>query len=1346
MSQSLLAQSGAQPQKNPKYAALFIDKAFTGIFTQRSVLHDPSDIMQSHYYGGRPDCLWLGSSNIELTNRLTLARRPGLTPFSISTYPTPPDRAYAFELTNGTIQVMIDTGSTGDLTVTSVDNASNGVFSVVQSGAGVNGSGTTLSSAVNASNQLIFAVAFQSFGGLIVPQVTSVTDTAGNTWMLLSKRVASTPNFNYWLYICTNPAASPVTVTANTSGANGPIMGVVMEVDGLVGAAFDTTSSAIGTNQTTLNSGMSTATTAAEEVVIGFGWVNLSATLVDGAGYIGINSASSGGVTVAAQYQIVSTIGQQQSIQTSNGTSSHWLEAVATFKLNTTTAVYHGLFPNGGSNSYAGLNFLISGFSNAQNNGTFIAASSSTTTLTLYNPVAVAETKTVTAISSGAVYYDPQTSQSVLVFAKSPGAGQMGFQAVAGVLYMGDGVDTVTYTPDNPNGTVWNWGITAPTNPPTLASIVESGSTGVAWAAHTVFSTMGFIVDANGNVEQLISVNANPLVPNTTQIGTTGSGQPNWNQALGGTTSDNGITWLNVGQVTLWTANTMYTATEPIYDPASGGIYVVNGASSVMSGNTRPAFTGIADGFVSDSGGFKWACINNITDPEALGANTSGISPWQPSFAYAKYDTHPGSIVEPIALPTTSGSALPTQPIFLQITENSGTSGTGYTPPWPTLGTIGQQTGDNNLLWQSLGSATWAAHTSYSQWTVGQSIFSAIKDSNSNMQVCIITGVSGTTQPTWGTGYGDTTIDGTVTWSCVGQAMTWVTGTMWYLPAIGFSPPIPNVQPYGGASVVDSNGNVEYVIESGKSGASAPSWNAKGIQTTDGTITWYNLGPFSANTLTWQFGFTYAYSFESRLANDIYNTTPPPGLSKALGTPTGSESGQISTASPVLTITGSNTGAVINIAGLGSTDPQVDTIVIWRSPDQVSGSDSMLFLTEIPNPVPKNGIAQPWSFQDYLPDLPTGPPTNFPGLNPLLPAPIDDSNDPPLSNFIPMAYNFQRIWGAAGQEVLWSGGPDTITGNPNQSFNPADNFPYLANVTRIMKTAQALVILLTDSVEAILGGPTTASFYTTTLAPGIGLNSFNAADIYAGEIFFLSSDSEFKVINPTLQLSNTGFAIGDQLAILNSSNAYVAIQQAAIDNAVYIADGATGWWRCNPRQVPGGASGAEPVWSPFATITNGCRMVQSVEVSPGIRKLLVGSVLPNQLILERNLNVWTDNGIEYPAYMTMGAIMLAHQGQLAILKHIAADFGGQGITPTISYLLDEIAGSFTEIPDPIFDPPALYGTTLAPISYSPLRYYFAGTGQLARCRFLQLRIDFGLSSNGDELLDLCIVGKLMVEV
>jgi hypothetical protein len=217
-------------------------------------------------------------------------------------------------------------------------------------------------------------------------------------------------------------------------------------------------------------------------------------------------------------------------------------------------------------------------------------------------------------------------------------------------------------------------------------------------------------------------------------------------------------------------------------------------------------------------------------------------------------------------------------------------------------------------------------------------------------------------------------------------------------------------------------------------------------------------------------------------------------------------------------------------------------------------------------------------------------------------------------------------------------------------------------------------------------------------------------------------------------------------AIWNPANVYVASHQSGTDNAIFVADGVTGWYRLNPRQA-GATSSPEPVWSPFAMITNGAKMVQSVEAVPGIKKLFVGSSEQNQPLLVRNQMVFTDNGSQYDAFFEMGNITLAHPGQLALLKFCEFDFSGVGFQPTISYLLNEISGTFvpfTAVPQ--FDPPSLYGKTISPVSYSPNRYYFAGNASLARCRHLRLKVDYGTTSNGDEMFNCTIFGRLMIEI
>jgi hypothetical protein len=412
----------------------------------------------------------------------------------------------------------------------------------------------------------------------------------------------------------------------------------------------------------------------------------------------------------------------------------------------------------------------------------------------------------------------------------------------------------------------------------------------------------------------------------------------------------------------------------------------------------------------------------------------------------------------------------------------------------------------------------------------------------------------------------------------------------------------------------------------------------------------------------------------------------------------------------------------------------------------------MFELTEIPAPKPIGGVAQPWAFLDFLPDTPTA---DFPGLNALIEAPIDDVNDPPEAGFVPHVFNFQRVWGAVGTEVFFTAGPDSLCGNPNENFNPSDELPFLAPVSRLVRTSQGLVTFTQDSTEIILGGPATASFYSTNLVPGIGLNSFNALDVMAGEIIFFGSDQQLHTISPSLNLSEVGFPIADQLANLpisgvsdstwSTSTAYLAAHQAKTDTAIFLADGSTGWYRMNPRTV-GGLSG-EPTWSPYAAITNGCTMVQSVETTPGVRKLLVGPTGGGK-ILQRDLTVYTDNGTNFDAYFDIGSLVLAKPGQLALLSFWEGDCSSSVTKSTLAvkYLLNEISGTFQPmIGPPVFDPPSLYGQTLAPSSYSPLRYWFASNGNLARARHMQLRVDLGTTNTNDTIFNFSLYGRLVVE-
>jgi hypothetical protein len=1440
MSQTTFEMSGAQPQKQPKWAALFIDDAFTGLYTHRAVLHDPSDLATKHYYGGRPDAL-LGGRNVELTNRLTLQRRPGSTLVG----------------TAGVVEVQLQSAALyAALGYAGVTNTGASVITGGDVGSYPTSSLTGFTAAnfippastviASAQNQIDLAAAVTFFSGLTSTAIGgsfanhtfTATTTGYNGGPGFVGAASSTLHFTGGTIVLDGAnLANPVfvfqvgsalnidTAATTISLINGAIAANVIWVV-TTAATFDAHTHIFAGNilagsAITLNGGTLTG-----RALVTTGPVTISsATNIT----LPVVSAGNGSVSASAVYPTAPD--RAFSFQLANGTIQLIIDTGSSGPMVVTSVatesagqtVYTGVWPCGANNNFVGLWMTISGFvTNLQNNGTFLVSASTATTMTLseVNNAAVAENATASAITGGGVYLDNQDGTKALLWPKWSGgigasgsyypiAGQTSFVAVAGVLFAGDGVTTHKYTPLNTNGKVWSWGIIAPTAQPGF-STVPSGSGASPWQASTIYSTMGLTLDTNATPQiwQVIGVNADGTNTTTPLFGTTSVGEPTWPTAEGATVNDNGVVWTNMGAVLDYKPSAFYTdlgTLNPSYaDPAAiagpttnmgvyGNYFNSGGLGQANPAAQEPKFSGNWPGASyrdynnAGNNGLNWFPIGSYKTPALM----AGMR-WKPSHAYALWHTAGSNatinatnqdIVLTGNLPPAAGTI-----VYLFVPTTAGTSGTGYQPFAPNV--FGQATPaqayDKQVLWMCLGQGAWQANHAYVPWSAQGIGFGCIYD-GTNFQVCVSlvpnsTGLSAANAPSagntppnaWGTTYGSPTRDGGVNWVCVGPNVAWAASQIWNFPSQGFQPPSPS-QPYGGSEVLGS-ADVQAVISSGKSGTpTAPAWST--IASTPPTtlegpstpqLQWQAVSLASTQSLVSSFGWAYAYSYKARSLTDFYSPLPlgggvtPPG-GKYLNAPIGSQTNAISSASPVNQIVGANAGAINTISGQYSPDPQVDTIVIWRSADSASGSANMFELTEIPNQpaLATDGTKGPdWTFQDFLPSVATGP---YPGLNVLLPAPINGVNNPPLNSYLPQAYNYQRIWGVSsmnGQSVPFSGGPDTNVGNPNEAFNISDQLPFLAPVIRLIRTSQGIVTFLTDTIEMIGGGPATGTFFSYTIAPGIGLLSFNACDVFAGEIYFFAADNSFNVITPSLNVSTYGFALGDQFqnypafgtsdTTWDPAKVYVAIHRNGTDACIFVADGSTGWYRLNPRQIPGGSQGPEPIWSPFATITGGCQLVQSVQTAPGIHKLLIGPASCGKLTV-RNLQVFTDNGAQYDAWFAMGSIMMAKSGQIALLKFLQMDYSGVAYQPTVSYLLNEISGTYTSFVNgangvPQFDPPSLYGDTLSPTSYSPNRYYFSSTGSLARCRHLQIKVDFGSTPNPDELYNLTIFGRLMIEV
>ena len=105
-----LGLNGGQPQKAVRFAPIYTGRWSSGIWTNRSPLRDANTTrLVEKFYGPSGDALVAGS-NVEITNRLTLARRPGNSVYDPNSW-TAPDRFYSFRMFGNSVEqidVMVD--------------------------------------------------------------------------------------------------------------------------------------------------------------------------------------------------------------------------------------------------------------------------------------------------------------------------------------------------------------------------------------------------------------------------------------------------------------------------------------------------------------------------------------------------------------------------------------------------------------------------------------------------------------------------------------------------------------------------------------------------------------------------------------------------------------------------------------------------------------------------------------------------------------------------------------------------------------------------------------------------------------------------------------------------------------------------------------------------------------------------------------------------------------------------------------------------------------------------------------------------------------------------------------
>ena len=801
----------------------------------------------------------------------------------------------------------------------------------------------------------------------------------------------------------------------------------------------------------------------------------------------------------------------------------------------------------------------------------------------------------------------------------------------------------------------------------------------------------------------------------TTDTGTATSGsgitagtQPTWATALGATTQDGGAQWINRGSnLQNWgiaspaAAPTIYQSPAPqIYEAWASNTTYWPSHCIVESAHLHKLTTGGTTG--SSAPSWNTSSIGATTTDGTAVWTYIGPTGWNATSSYTKGQYSTANIA------TAAGTS-----VYIYIAQNSGTSAVSQST-W--VGGANSQVQDGSILWLCLGILQGYNFNQLVQIAPSRkvSVASVILDSNGYMQQIqdnlYGANVSGVAVPLWGaTGaYTAETLSASVNG-------TYQQGSTAQISAYNVFHASTAVQITGLTTAPTLNGTWECVF-TGLSPAPqggfgiAGSFATSAFQADSGTATqiqgamWLNIGAYAPVSTSPTY---YAYAYKNSVTKHV-----------------GSASDR---SAPVLLFAG-NYG---NVQGFGSADPQVDTIVIYRT---AQGGSTLLEDDEIANP----GGGVPFTYNDTNPDT---------ALNVEVQAAIAGVNNPPPAGFLPSAYHLGRIWGFVNNKLIWSGGPDTLTGSGNEAFPPNNYFSMPEGLTKCRATSIGLLIYGTANVyiETGLGTNSQPFIPPPVFQEDIGLLSYDAECVNGSTTYLMTSEGRVISFDPGAGEVEVGFFIGDQFDTdFDPTQSYLTFHQGSSeDMGLYVADGSTGWYRMGILGAP--ESGF--TWSPKRNIVGGCGAVQSVQVASGKgqRKLLIGAETSGPILM-RDYSVYTDNAMAYPMSLIIGSVMLCQPGTVAEVDFVTLDSILVGTRPIVGLLLGELSGYATSPPfvNLISNTRDLPLLPAAKTLYSD-RYSMAQNQNQQSCRHLQMSITWAAEAFENELLTHTIYGTLRAE-
>lgn len=941
------------------------------------------------------------------------------------------------------------------------------------------------------------------------------------------------------------------------------------------------------------------------------------------------------------------------------------------------------------------------------------------------------------------------------------------------------------------------WGITAPTSAPSFTTTVQTGSTGQGWQANHLYSQTTYAITtvaASGPITPVttggvtystaavytgtVSVTANSLIGRYFSI--TGAAAANNNTIQDtshpGTAAPGFVCVGNNGSTTLLLANlgatvaTAQTITATLLDT----IIDSNGNLEVAyipgkSGGAAPIWNPVAGNTTLD--GLQNFIVQANTVP------SPGVASGGGSLAFNVNVTAGSTLVVFMLQLSGTSSGVPTDGGDTFVLSKSNVQ-SGRNLALYMYHCLSAGGGATTITWTGTGSVSWVGIAEIAT----QSSIEANTGSNFAKDTLSSNFLTGSITPTHAT---TSQTDVIFTWAAfVNGSAGFEIGNTPVLPIafqsiVNLTPNVSNGKGQYwnmGAALSFVNAptaiNPNWFITNPDSGFNDSIGLTTVFESSVGSLVWWNLGQTPTTGLTPKVGYTYLYAFVNTYTGHRSNVSL---LSTSTGAQTGVDFNVSGVGAAILT-SGTGAGvANVNPTKTGTGDPQVDAIELYRNQDGggfwyqvppalltnatlITGADGNQYIKN-PGTQTSQGI---WTVTDGVLDS---------QLNTQISAPVGLLNSVPPQGLTDLEFFDGRLWGSVGATLYYATGADdaslinvTLNGVSAESWEPTNTIPFNSPIIRIVATGAGLIVFTSTDVWGV-SGTNLATYSPTRLLTGIGLGTYNGICIDGSTIMMYTRDRQSLIFNVNMGCSEIGFLIGDLIeADINPQFCYLARHvKGSQDNAFYFGDGQTGWFRMNPNNYGASQQGEQtPIWSPFATVASsgGAGAMNSVEVQPGVKLLLVGAAYINAgtgayttgtfPILNRDITIFKDNGTSYSWNAVMGSLLLALPGKLAEIESITTEMRASvSKQVSIGVLINEISGTFEDITslgnNPSNDP------TQLPISVSVIsnRFYLSpGTvPPLGRHMQIKLTSNEAADSAGtkDEMLAITVRGALIEE-